>query len=158
MTWKKGHPGHVAYSDVVDEAICWGWIDSQIRKLDESRSMLLLAPRKKGSGWSRVNKERIERLLAEGRMQPPGMAKIEQAKLDGSWTRLDDIENLVEPVDLTAALNAVQDARRNWDAFPRSARRGILEWIQNAKRPETRAKRIAETARLAGDNVRVLGP
>ena len=155
ITYKKaaGKPT-LSYEESVEEALCFGWIDSIARKLDEERSMLYFAPRKADSGWSRPNKTRIERLMADGRMAPAGLAKIEAAKADGSWTLLDAVENLEVPDDLAAEFARYPDARANFDAFPRSARRGILEWIVQAKRPETRAKRVAETARLAQENVR----
>lgn len=116
--------------------------------------MLWLAPRQPGSGWSAVNKERVERLIAAGLMTPAGLAKIEAAKQDGSWNALDAIEALEIPPDLGAALESYPAARGYFEAFPRSVKRGILEWIANARRPETRARRIEETARLAQDNQR----
>ncbi len=144
----------MTYDEAVEEALCWGWVDSKPRKLDEARSMLYFAPRKGGSGWSRPNKERVERAIATGQMTPAGLAKIEAAKADGTWTMLDAVENLEVPDDLAAEFDAYPSARANWEAFPRSAKRGILEWIIQAKRPETRAKRVEETARLAQDNIR----
>lgn len=155
VTFKK-HVGerYVSYDAIVEEALCFGWIDSLPRKLDDDRSMLYLAPRKPRSNWSRVNKERVERIVAAGLMTPAGMSKIAAAKQDGSWSALDAVEALQIPPDLAAALAGYDAARGNFEAFPRSVKRGILEWILNAKRPETRAKRIAETARLAQDNVR----
>ncbi|MFM2399345.1 MAG: hypothetical protein RL341_1502 [Pseudomonadota bacterium] len=155
ITYKKatGKP-RVEYGDAVEEALCWGWVDSKPQKLDEERSMLWFAPRKPKTGWSKPNKERVERMIAAGLMQPAGMAKIEAAKKDGSWEKLDAIELLEIPPDLHKALKSVAGARANWDAFPRSVKRGILEWISIAKRPETRAKRVEETARLAGENKR----
>jgi uncharacterized protein YdeI (YjbR/CyaY-like superfamily) len=143
---KSAGPQHVPYADVVEEALCFGWVDSKGLGLDEQRSMLLMTPRKRGSGWSRPNKERIERLTADGRIEPAGQAVIDRAREDGSWTALDAVENLEEPPDLVAALDADPDARRHWDAFPRSAKRAALDRIRLAKRPETRARRIAETA------------
>lgn len=154
VTYKKGSPFYLPYDDIVEEAICFGWIDSLVRKRDEATTMLLLSPRKAGSAWSRVNKDRVARLEAEGLLHPAGAAKIAQARVDGTWDKLNEVDALVEPPDLVAALAKFSDARRHWDAFPPSTRRGILEWILQAKRPETRAKRIAETARLAEDNVR----
>ena len=146
ISWKKssGKPA-MSYDEAVDEAIAYGWVDSLTRSLDQERSMLWFAPRKPKSAWSRVNKQRVERLMAEGRMQPRGMAMVELAQQQGTWTALDDIENLVEPDDLATALNAVPVARQAWDGFPRSAKRGILEWISLAKKPETRAQRIQTT-------------
>lgn len=155
IMYKKasGKP-YVAYDDGVEEALCFGWIDSIKNKLDEERSVQYYSPRKRGSGWSRVNKERIERMIAEGKMTPAGLEKIEAAKKDGTWTKLDRIEELEVPPDLRKALKANGAAWTHWEAFPRSVKRAILEWIMNAKRPETRAKRIEETARLAGENKR----
>ncbi|MEO0987109.1 MAG: YdeI/OmpD-associated family protein, partial [Cyanobacteria bacterium J06639_14] len=98
--------------------------------------------------------QRVERMIAAGKMMPSGMAKIEAAQADGSWTALDDIENLVVPDDLAAALADLPPATQHWQAFPRSVKRGILEWITNAKRPATRLKRIQETATLAQRNER----
>lgn len=155
VTYKKatGKP-RIDYDEAVEEALCFGWVDSKGGKVDDERSMLYFAPRKPGSGWSRPNKQRVERLIAAGQMMPAGLAKIDAATRDGSWSRLDAVEALEIPPDLASALAEQPGAALHFDAFPRSAKRGILEWIVNAKRPETRAKRIAETARLAGKNVR----
>ncbi|HEU4455883.1 MAG TPA: YdeI/OmpD-associated family protein [Longimicrobium sp.] len=155
VSYKKaaGRP-RVEYDEAVEEALCFGWIDSKPNKLDDERSMLWFAPRKAGTGWSRPNKERVERLMAEGRMAPAGLEKVEAAKRDGSWSALDAVEALEVPDDLAAALAGYPDARAHFDAFPRSVKRGILEWITQAKKPETRAKRVEETARLAQDDVR----
>lgn len=144
----------LTYDEAVEEALCFGWIDSLPRKLDAERKMLYFAPRKPGSGWSRPNKERVERMIATGSMTAAGLAKIEAAKADGSWTALDEIENLVIPEDLAAALAENPPAADYWEAFPRSVKRGILEWIATAKRATTRSQRIAETARLAQQNER----
>ena len=155
ITYKKASgKKQLTYNDVVEEALCFGWIDSVPRKLDDQRTMLYFAPRKAKSGWSGPNKRRIESMMAAGLMRPAGMAKIEQAKLDGSWTKLDVIEQLIVPADLEEALKNNPPAKKYFDAFPPSAKRGILEWVLSAKRPETRAKRIAETARLAAENIR----
>ena len=142
------------YDAAVEEALCFGWVDSRPRKLDERRTMLWFAPRQPGSAWARPNKLRVERLIAEGLMAPAGLAKVQAAMADGSWTRLDAVEDGIVPDDLAAALAAWPDARRHWDAFPRSARRGILEWIVQAKTAPTRERRVQETARLAQDNQR----
>jgi uncharacterized protein YdeI (YjbR/CyaY-like superfamily) len=159
VRWKKpsGRP-HVAYADVVEEALCFGWIDSQARGIDDERAALTMTPRKKGSGWSKVNKERIARLEAADLMAPAGRALIAQAKEDGSWAKLDAVEKLEEPDDLCTALDGVPDARRHWDAFPRSTKRAILEWIGSAKKPETRERRVEQTAQEAGQNIRANQP
>jgi len=155
VTFKKSDPDrHVPYEDVVQEALAFGWVDSQPRKLDHARSQLLVTPRKPGSNWSRANKRRVASLVKAGLMAPAGLAAVEAAKADGSWTALDDVENLIEPDDLRAGLDERRKAREEWDAFPRSTRRAILEWIGNAKKPETRAKRIRETVDQAARGVR----
>ena len=116
--------------------------------------MLLFTPRKRGSGWSRSNKDRVARLEAAGLIEPAGADVIEAARADGSWSALDDAENLVVPEDLAAAFAARPGAAEHWDAFPRSVKRGILQWIADAKRPETRARRIEETAAEAAEGRR----
>ena len=155
ITWKKRHGGrHVPYDDIVEEALCFGWVDSLPRKLDEDRSMLLLSPRKPRSAWSRINKERVERLIAGKMMTPAGLKVIEAAKASGTWKALEEVEDLVIPDDLAMAFRSYAQAAANFAAFPRSAKRGILEWIAQAKRPETRSKRVSETAARAAENVR----
>ena len=150
VTYKKasGKP-HVTYDEIVEEALCFGWIDSRSGRVDEERSKLWLAPRKRGSGWSRLNKERVARLLAAGRIEERGLAVIAAAKRDGSWNALDEIEDGIVPADLQAALTGKPSARAAWESFSPSARKGILQWVAGAKRPETRAARIAETVDLA---------
>lgn len=153
VTWRKatGRPA-VTYAEAVEEALCVGWVDSIAGKLDDERSTLWFSKRRPKSGWSRPNKERVERLIAAGLMLPAGLAAIEEAKRRGTWSLLDDVEDLRVPGDLAAALAALPSARANWDAFSRSVRRGILEWIAQATRPGTRARRVEETATLAARN------
>jgi uncharacterized protein YdeI (YjbR/CyaY-like superfamily) len=155
VTFRKGS-GEPApsYDELVEEALCVGWVDSRPRKLDERRTMLWFAPRKAGSGWARPNKLRVEKLMAAGLMRPAGLVKVDAAKADGSWTMLDAVEDLLVPDDLAQAFDAQPGSRAHWDTFPRSARRGILEWIVQAKTAPTRAKRIVETALLAARNER----
>ena len=144
----------VEYDEAIEEALCFGWVDSRPRKLDDERTMLYFTPRKPGSGWAGSNKARVARLTAAGRMAPAGLAKVEAARRDGSWTALDGVEALELPPDLRRSLAARPRAAGCFDAFPPSVRRGILQWIANAKRPETRARRVEETARLAARNTR----
>lgn len=153
-TYKSGDPRHVTYDEVVDEAIAFGWVDSRPRRLDDARSQRLLTPRRPGSSWSAVNRARVERLTVEGRMTPAGQAAVDVAKANGAWAALDAVERLEEPDDLRHALATTAGARRHWDLFPPSTRRAILEWIGSAKRPQTRAARIATTATQAAENVR----
>jgi uncharacterized protein YdeI (YjbR/CyaY-like superfamily) len=160
VTHKKSEGDkHVPYAAVVEEALCYGWIDSLPRKLDARRGMLLLSPRRAGSPWSALNKRRVASLLKQGLIMPPGQAKIDAAIADGSWTVYDKAESLEEPADLTAALRAAgTEAVANFRAFSPSSRRGILWWIASAKRDETRARRLAETARLAAQNIKANHP
>ena len=152
---KKGSDANgVTYEEAVLEALCFGWIDSTANPLDDDHYLIRMTRRKPGSGWSRVNKGRIGRLVAEGRLAPAGVAAIETAKADGSWGKLDSSHALEVPKDLAAAFRRHAGSRKLFDAFPPSARRAILQWIDQAKRVETRAKRVEETARLAKDNVR----
>lgn len=160
VSWKKatGRP-YVPYAAVVEESLCFGWIDSVPRKLDEEHHLLLVTPRKTGSGWSRLNKQRVDRLAADGLLHPAGISAIERAKADGSWTALDQVEAMVEPEDLVAAFAAAPaSARTHWDAFPPSTRKGVLQWIASAKQPDTRDKRIRETVTLAAENTRANQP
>ena len=155
VTWRpsSGMPV-LSYEDAVLEALAVGWVDSKGARLDDRRTMLYFAPRRRGSSWSRPNKQRIERLRAEGLMRPAGEAAVLAAQADGSWSRLDEVEDLIVPPDLAEALAAHTGARQNWDAFPRSPRRAMLEWIVLAKRPETRAARIRSVADAAARTAR----
>jgi uncharacterized protein YdeI (YjbR/CyaY-like superfamily) len=151
VLWKKGRGPWVTYGEVVEEALCFGWVDSRPAKLDEDRSMLLLSPRRAGSRWSALNKARVADLEARGLMAPAGLAAVSRARSDGTWEALDAVEALIEPDDLAAALDAQPAARAKWDGFARSARRGILEWIAGAKTPPTRQRRIADTVAKAAE-------
>jgi uncharacterized protein YdeI (YjbR/CyaY-like superfamily) len=155
ISYKKasGQPS-IPYEDLVEEALCFGWIDSTAKGLDQDRAMLWFAPRKPRTGWSRPNKQRVERLLAAGLMAEAGLRKIEAAKQDGSWTLLDSVEALEIPADLGEALDRYPPARVHFEAFPRSVKRSILEWIVIAKTLPTRQKRIEATAQLAQQNRR----
>jgi len=155
ITFKKasGKP-RIDYDEAVEEGLCFGWIDSKANKLDDERSMLWFSPRKAGTGWSKLNKSRVEKLIESGLMTPAGLSKIEAAKQDGSWNALDSIEALEIPHDLENALAANKAAQQYFDAFPRSIKRAILAWIASAKKQDTRAKRIDETVTSAAKNIR----
>lgn len=152
---KKGAdiPG-VMYDEAVEEALCFGWIDSSPAKLDGQRYKLYVSPRKPRSVWSRLNKQRIRKLVKEGKMTPAGLTKIEAAKKNGSWNQLDAIDRLVMPSDLLEQLSANPEAKRNFEAFSPSSKKIILFWIASARRDETRRKRIEETVRLAAQNIK----
>ncbi len=132
----------VEYEDAVREALCYGWIDSTVRRLDETLSIQLFTPRKPGSTWSRYNKVRVRDLLASGRMRPAGLAKVAAAKRDGSWMLLDRVDSLEIPPDLRRAL-ASSRTTRAFDALAPSARKQHLWSVLSVKRPETRARRVA---------------
>lgn len=155
VSWRRhtGKPA-VGYDDSVSEALAVGWIDSKGAKLDDDRTMLYFTRRKAGSGWSRPNKQRVEVLERDGLMTDAGRRVIEAAQANGSWTILDDVEDLVVPPDLAEAFDRHPGSRDQWDSFPRSPKRGILEWIVQAKRPETRSKRVEETAAQAAKGER----
>ena len=139
----------LTYAEAVEEALCFGWIDSHPRKLDAARSQQLYTPRRPRSGWSRVNKERLLRLAAAGQLLPAGLAAIARARANGSWDSLDAAEAGLVPDDLAAALEADDAAAGHFAAFSPSARKMILTWVLGAKQPATRARRVAETVRLA---------
>ena len=159
VTWNKasGRPT-VAYDDVVDQCLCYGWIDSAVRKLDGERSMLRLSPRSPTSHWSGTNKRKVARLEKAGLMRAPGRRTVELAKRRGTWTFLDDVERLELPPDLVARLDGTPGARERFERFPDSSKRGILEWIKTARTDATRARRIAETAEKAARNVKANHP
>jgi uncharacterized protein YdeI (YjbR/CyaY-like superfamily) len=136
----------LTYDESIPDALCYGWIDSLNKPLDDERTALLFTPRKPGSGWSRTNKVRIERLMKEGRMEAAGLSKIAAAKRDGSWTLLDSVEALEVPNDLRKALGAA--GMRTFEALTPGRRKEHLRALVTAKRPETRAKRIAEIVKL----------
>ena len=142
------------YDDLIEEALCFGWVDSVARAVDEQRTSLWFCPRKKGSGWAATNKARIARLEAEGLIAPAGRAAIEQAKKDGSWSKLDRSEAIVTPPALARALRAYPGSKRNFDAFPPGVRKQLIFWVDDAKRAETRDQRADEIARLAQQNIR----
>ncbi len=139
----------VSYSDAVDEALCFGWIDSKAKSIDEVKFMQFFSRRKEKSVWSKINKEKIESLINSGLMAPAGFAIIEKAKANGSWTILDEVEALIIPPDLEEAFSQKLDAKTYFQSLSRTDQRNILQWLVLAKRPETRQKRIDEIVDLA---------
>lgn len=147
VTFKKAAPGpSVDYVALVEEALSFGWIDGTARPVDADRSMIWLAPRRKGSVWAASNRERVERIEREGRMRPAGRAVVERARADGSWSVLIPAERGEVPDDLADAFAAAPGARETWDGFPPSVRLQALSSIYMAKRAETRARRVADIA------------
>lgn len=151
---KESNTPSVYYPEAVDEALCFGWIDSKANKRDKTSYYQFFSRRNPKSKWSRVNKEKVTNLIEQGLMQRAGFEMIEIAKQLGTWTALDEVENITIPEDLQELFLKNKTAFGNWENFPRSSKRGILEWIVNAKKPETRQKRIEETVSLAGKNVK----
>ena len=147
VTRRRGAGGaRVDYEAAVREALCFGWVDGQAATVDPERAKQYFAPRRTGSPWAATNKARIEQLTVDGRMAPAGLAVVERAKADGSWSLLDSVERLEVPPDFAAALEAEAPARAKFDSFPPSARKQILTWIALTKRPDTRTKRIKKAA------------
>ncbi len=132
----------------MEEALCFGWIDSRTNKVDEQCYKQVFSPRNPKSAWSKLNKQRIEKLLEQNLVTEAGLQKINAAKHNGLWNALDDIDELKLPPDLTKALSKNKTAKKYFDAFSPSAKKGILWWIETAKRPETRQKRIGEPLRM----------
>jgi len=160
VTFLKAPPGsanetkYVSRDEVLDELISFGWIDGIRRKLDDQRTMQLISPRLV-QHWSKSYKDRAAKLIADGRMHEAGIAAIESSKRSGLWDFMDDVDALIAPDDLIAALDANKPARQHYEAFPASTKRNTLRWIKTAKTDATRSKRITTTARLAAENRRV---
>lgn len=144
----------LSIDEVVEEALCFGWIDSVPNKLDDSRYKILLSPRKPKSNWSKINKARASKMIKAGLMTAAGMKMINLAKKTGTWNALNSVDKLIIPDDLKKGLTKNKKAQTFFEAFPPSIKRGILEWIGNAKTAETRNKRILETITLAANNIR----
>ena len=153
VLYRKGS-GRLTYPEAVEEALCFGWIDSVPRKLDDERRQQYFSPRKKGSVWSALNKQRLAALEATGQLHPAGQAKIAAARQDGSWAALDAVEALELPPDLAAALAADEAAHRNFAAFPPSVRKMVLQRLLAVKREATRQQHIARIVALAAQNQR----
>jgi uncharacterized protein YdeI (YjbR/CyaY-like superfamily) len=151
---KESKVPSVTYDQAVDEALCFGWIDSSIKKGNEQYFYQFFSKRNPKSNWSAVNKNMVEVLTSLGKMEVSGQTMIDLAKKTGTWNALDDVENLIYPADLNTAFELEQESKVNFDNFPRSIKRGILEWLFNGKLPETRAKRINEIVKKAAINER----
>lgn len=136
----------LTWSEAVDEALCFGWVDSRKKPIDEERYMQFFSRRKPNGTWSKINKEKIQQLIQEQRMTAAGLACIEKAKENGSWTLLDEVEALTIPEDLDAALQAKAGAKEFFSGLSKSVKKSMLQWLVLAKRPETRQMRIADIA------------
>jgi uncharacterized protein YdeI (YjbR/CyaY-like superfamily) len=144
----------LTYDEAVEESICFGWIDSKPNKRDAESYYLFIAKRKPKSNWSKANRERAARMIKSKQMTKSGLAMIELAKKTGTWLALNEVQSSVIPDDLKKALGKNKLANENFEKFPPSSKRIILEWILNAKKEETRLKRIRETVDLAAKGVK----
>jgi len=156
MDSKASGSQRLSLDDAVEEAICFGWIDSTLRPLDGRQFAVLFTPRRRGGTWSPANKARVESLKARDLMTDAGLRAVTAARQDGSWSALDDVDELRVPADLARALADDPQAQRNFERFTASAKKATPWWVKSARRPETRAKRIAESVHLAADNKTVL--
>lgn len=156
-TWRAADRPVCPYPEAVEEAICFGWIDATVNRLDDERRLQLIAPRRPKSTWTRLNRQRAADMDAAGRMTDAGRRSIAVARQNGWWTIYDAVEDLVEPAELTAALDADVDARRAWDGFPPSARKQMLWWVIGAAKADTRATRIATIVAEAARGRRAQG-
>jgi uncharacterized protein YdeI (YjbR/CyaY-like superfamily) len=135
----------VHYPEVLETALCFGWIDGRRRALDERWFLQRFSPRRARSNWSRINREKAERLIAEGRMRPAGLAETERAQADGRWAAAyDGQRTIVVPDDLQRELDARPQAKAFFAGLSSQNRYAILYRLQDAKRPETRARRLAK--------------
>jgi uncharacterized protein YdeI (YjbR/CyaY-like superfamily) len=146
LVYAKKHSGipSLSYNDAVEEALCFGWIDSKVNPIDDALYMQVFTPRKPKSGWSALNRARVERLLAAGLMTAAGLRVVEAAKKSGAWEAWKPIEDLTVPPDLAEAIRASPDASRNWASYSASRRKGVLYRLAGARRPETRARYLRD--------------
>lgn len=153
--YKVAHENEsMRWEEAVKVALCYGWIDSTVKSLGDGRRRQYFCPRKTKSVWSKLNKTHIEELAANGLMHKSGWAKIEIAKDDGSWTALDDVENGIIPDDLQKAFDVNPAALSNYKNFSWTYQKGYLYWLNQAKRPETRQKRITQIIQLCSENIK----
>ncbi|MEO6630292.1 MAG: YdeI/OmpD-associated family protein [Mucilaginibacter sp.] len=156
ILYKKDSPAHsFSHQSAVDEALCYGWIDSLTQKRDEESRYQLFSRRKPKSNWSAINKDKALKMIEKRLMADAGLQSVQVAKDNGMWDALNDVENLVVPEDLGEKLFADKIAWDNWNSFPRSSKKAILKWITEAKKAETREVRILETIKAARENTRV---
>jgi uncharacterized protein YdeI (YjbR/CyaY-like superfamily) len=151
---KKSPNTGISLEEAVEEALCFGWIDGRLRSLDGTSFKLLLTPRKPQSLWSKINKHRVEKLIEEGLMTAAGLQKIQAAKEDGSWNKIDPVDDLILPEDFKRALNSNEVAKRNFEAFSPSVKKQLLWLIESAKKAETRSKRVKQAVAIAEANQR----
>ncbi|MEM6590344.1 MAG: YdeI/OmpD-associated family protein [Cyanobacteria bacterium P01_C01_bin.73] len=155
VTYKKHIDNkYVSVQEILDEVLCFGWIDGIRRKLDQDRTMQIIAPRQT-QHWAKSYKDRAAKLIEAGRMHAAGLAAIEESKRNGLWTFMDDVDALIKPDDLVEALEGYAPALENFDGSAQSYQRNLLRWIKLAKTPQTRAKRIEKIAVFAAQNQKI---
>jgi uncharacterized protein YdeI (YjbR/CyaY-like superfamily) len=155
LIYAKKHTGlpSLTYNDAVEEALCFGWIDSKVNSIDDALYMQVFTPRKPTSAWSALNKARIERLVAAGLMTAAGLALVKIAKRRGTWAAADQVDALAIPSDLRKAIDANPDAKRNWTSYSLRMRKGFLNRVAAAKRPETRARHVHDIVEIVARNM-----
>lgn len=155
LSYKKasGKPS-VTWSDAVEVALCFGWIDSKKIKIDAESSHQFFSRRKAKSTWSKINKDKITQLIASGQMVEAGLETIRVAKENGSWNLLDSVENLVVPEDLEQSLSSNAAAKEYFEGLSKSSKKAMLQWVTMARRPETRQQRINEITKLAAQGMK----
>jgi uncharacterized protein YdeI (YjbR/CyaY-like superfamily) len=158
LVYRKNPRRQLTYADAVEEALCFGWIDSVYRPIDAAKYMQLFTPRKAKSTWSRINKGRIQKLAKAGQMHAAGEAAIAIAKKNGSWVSIDHVEALHVPDDLAKAVEANAQAAANFPKLSPSTRRIYLHFVNNAKRPETRTRHIARVVALIAERATLPRP
>jgi len=141
---KSSRQPSVSYDEAVEEALCFGWIDSKFKPIDEQRYRQVFTPRKPRSNWSRLNKQRVEKMTAQGLMTAAGLEKITAAQQDGSWTALDYIADLILPDDLAEAFDAHPAALAGYQSLPPSHKKQVLSWLHSVKNPDIRRARVAQ--------------
>ena len=155
ICYKKKSPNHnLGWSEAVDEALCFGWIDSTKRTIDSEKYKQYFSKRKAKSNWSRINKDKVKTLIDQGLMEEEGYKSIEIAKKNDSWTILDEVEALIIPEDLEEELTNYKGSMEYFNSLSKSAKKILLYWVVSAKRRETRQKRILEIAENASKNLK----
>jgi len=149
----KSQKKSIRYEEAVEEALCYGWIDSIVKRIDDEKHMQKYTPRKDKSNWSANNKSRVEKLINEGSMTEFGLRKIKVAKKNGSWNRLDSVDIRIEiPPELEEAFRSNHSAKKKFEELSPSRKKQFLWWIKSAKLHETQEKRINETIRMLLEN------
>ena len=153
--YKKKSPNHnLSWGESVDEALCFGWIDSVKKTIDTEKYIQYFSRRKAKSNWSKINKDKVKILIEQGLMEAAGSKSIEIAKENGSWIFLDEVEALLIPEDLKREFVNYKGSMEYFDSLSKSVKKILLHWVVSAKRKETRQKRILEIVENASNNLK----